>query len=237
MDRVAEIEVVRVDSARLLEAHHEDPAAPVWEGLGWDRTELLSHVAFVQTWARTQLRAGTEERVRFSDIDSMPTGEALREHFTEGAEDLVQLLTDMDHTVDWPTWAGIQPGSFYSRRMAQEVTVHRWDAIGGPIDGELAADGVLEMLELFVPRLPAERFGSVTGSLHLHATDVEGEWLIHLGKEGITFELGHAKGDVALRGQAGDLVLWCWNRVPVDDRFEVFGDTALLDTWRSTVVI
>ena len=42
--------------------------------------------------------------------------------------------------------------------------------------------------------------------------------------DGVTFEHGHAKGDVALRGTAGDLLLWAWNRVPVDDRFEVFGD-------------
>jgi uncharacterized protein (TIGR03083 family) len=237
MDRMAEIEVVRVDSARLLEAEREDPGAPAWSGLGWDRAELLGHVAFVHTWARTQLRAGTTERVRFSDIDPMPTGEALRQHFAEGVEELVALLTQMDHEADWPTWAGTRPGSFYSRRMAQEVTVHRWDAVGGPIDGELAADGVLELLELFVPRLPAERFGSVTGSLHLHATDVEGEWLVHLGPEGITFELGHAKGDVALRGRAEDLLLWGWNRIPLDDRFEVFGEADLLDAWRSTVVI
>lgn len=237
MDRAEEIEVVRADSARLLDAQRDDPTAPTWAGLGWDRTELLDHVAFVQTWARTQLRAGANERVRFSDIAPMPTGAALQAHFAEGVDELVQLLLDMDHTVDWPTWAGTRPGTFYSRRMAQEITVHRWDAIGGPIEGELAADGVLEMFELFVPRLPAERFGSVTGSLHLHATDVEGEWLAHLGPEGIAFEIGHAKGDVALRGTAGDLLLWCWNRVPVDERFEVFGDANLLEAWRATVVI
>jgi hypothetical protein len=115
--------------------------------------------------------------------------------------------------------------------------MHRWVAAGGAIDPELAADGVLEMLELFVPRFPGERFADVHGSIHLHATDVEGEWLVHLGPDGITFELGHAKGDVALRGAAADLLLWCWNRVPVDDRFEVFGDQGLLDHWRATVVI
>jgi uncharacterized protein (TIGR03083 family) len=237
MDRASEIDVVRRDSAALLAGQQDAPDAPAWEGLGWTRTQLLDHVAFVHTWARTQLRAGREQKVRFSDIGAMPTGDALAPYFEEGAADLVTLLTEMDPTSDWPTWAGTRPGTFFSRRMAQETAVHRWDAVGGGIDAALAADGVLEMLELFVPRLPSDRFGSVTGSLHLHATDVEGEWLVHLGDDGITFELGHAKGDVALRGKAQDLLLWCWNRVPVDDRFEVFGDASLLDAWRTTVRI
>ena len=51
-----------------------------------------------------------------------------------------------------------------------------------------------------------------------------------LGPDGISFEHGHAKGDVALRGTASDLLLWAWNRVPVDDRFEVFGDAAPCST-------
>ena len=74
------------------------------------------------------------------------------------------------------------------------------------------------------------------GTIHLHATDTDGEWLVRLGPDGITFDHGHAKGDVALRGPAEDLLLWVWNRAPVDDRFEVFGDPALLETWRTAVV-
>ena len=78
----------------------------------------------MQTWARRQLGAGTGERVRFSDIDPPPAGDALATYFEEGVDDLVTRLTEMDATVDWPTWAGTRPGTFFSRRMAQEVTVH-----------------------------------------------------------------------------------------------------------------
>ena len=52
---------------------------------------------------------------------------------------------------------------------------------------------------------------------------------------GVSFEHGHAKGDVALRGTASDLLLWAWNRVPVDECFEVFGDRAPLEAWREAV--
>ena len=42
----------------------------------------------------------------------------------------------------------------------------------------------------------------------------------------------HAKGDVAVRGGASDLLLFLWHRIPAD-RLEVFGDPALLDRDKS----
>ena len=235
MDPAVLLDHVREDCAALLGAYRADPTAPAWDGLGWDRTELLAHLANVHGWVRAQLTAGPGERIRFRAVDPAPTGPGLGDWFDAGAADLVRLLEAMDLTATWPTWAGPQPGTFFPRRMAQEAAVHRWDGTGGPIDRDLAVDGIDELLELFVPRLPAERFDGRAGSLHLHATDADGEWLVHLAEDGITFEHGHAKGDVAIRGAAADLLLWSWNRVPVDDRFEVFGDAGLLQTWRTVV--
>ncbi len=235
MDPAAHIAFLRADSAALLAAQREDPVAAAWEGLGWDRTELLRHLANVHGWVRAQLRLGPGERIRFSTVEPAPEGDELPAHFEAGAAELAELLESMDAETTWPTWAGPQPGTFFPRRMAQEAAVHRWDAAGGPVDPELSVDGIDELLELFAPRLPVEGLGPASGTLHLHATDLEGEWLIHLSPEGIGVERGHAKGDVALRGSASDLLLWVWNRVPVDDRFEVFGDPGLLSAWRDHV--
>ena len=59
--------------------------------------------------------------------------------------------------------------------------------------------------------------------MHLHATDVEGEWLVSFRPaDGMSVEAGHAKGDAAVRGPAGELLLWLWGRLPLDG-FEVFG--------------
>jgi hypothetical protein len=127
--------------------------------------------------------------------------------------------------------------------MALETAVHRWDVEGAvrepaAVPPDLAVDGVDEILEIQIPRsIDLATLDAEGATFHLHATDAEGEWLVHLAADGITFEHGHAKGDVALRGTASDLYLWCWNRVPVDDRFEVFGDAGLLDVWRTAVVI
>jgi uncharacterized protein (TIGR03083 family) len=235
MDAAAHIDHLRADSAALLAACRADPTAPAWEGLGWDRTQLLAHVANVHGWVRAQLILGPGERVRFSTVERAPEDTALPGWFEASAAELVVLLEGMDLDATWPTWAGAQPGTFFPRRMAQETAMHRRDGVGGSIDGLLAVDGIDELLELFVPRLPVERLAGLDASLHLHATDLDGEWLVQMAPGGITFEHGHAKGDVALRGRAEDLLLWTWNRVPVDARFEVFGDTGVLDAWRAAV--
>lgn len=231
---------LRADAAALLDAYRSDPAATVPSCPGWDRAALLAHVTSVHAWVRAQLDVGPGERVRRSDTGPPPAGDELPGLYESGVVDLLARLEAMDLAATWPTWAGPQPGTFFPRRMAHETAVHRWDADPSPIAADLAIDGVDEFLELFAPRIPGEKLDATDGTIHLHATDAAsdaGEWLIRLTAGGIVFEHGHAKGDVAVRGGASDLLLWSWNRVPVDDRFEVFGDPALLQTWRTAVVI
>jgi predicted lipid carrier protein YhbT len=66
------------------------------------------------------------------------------------------------------------------------------------------------------------------GTVHLHCTDVDGEWLFTRRDGEITVTAEHAKGDVAARGRASDLLLFLWGRVPATE-LEVFGDAALLE--------
>lgn len=236
MDPAAHVAHLRADSAALLEAYLAEPTAPVPSCPGWDRTALLGHVAGIHSWVRAQVEAGPDERIRLSATPRPPEGPALPSWFESNAAATALALDHMDTSATWPSWAGPQPGTFYPRRMAQETAVHRWDATGGAIDAALAADGVDELLVTFVPLIPAERLTGAKGTIHLHATDIDGEWLVGLGPEGITAEHRHAKGDVALRGEAADLLLWAWNRAAIDDRFEVFGDASLLDQWPTAVV-
>ena len=67
------------------------------------------------------------------------------------------------------------------------------------------------------------------GSVHLHCTDVAGEWLVVDDADGadvVTRE--HAKGDAAVRGPAHDLLLVLWRRQPLD-AVEVIGDRAVAE--------
>ncbi len=69
----------------------------------------------------------------------------------------------------------------------------------------------------------------VGGSVHLHCTDVDGEWIVAADDDGadvVTRE--HAKGDAAVRGPAHDLLMVLWRRRPLDT-VEVFGDRAVAE--------
>ena len=100
-----------------------------------------------------------------------------------------------------------------------------------PIDPALAADGIDELLWL-LPRRPWA--GPIIGNgetVHLHCTDIEGEWFIGFAPAGLQVERVHAKGDLAVRGSASDLLLWCSGRASIES-LDVFGDAALLATFR-----
>jgi len=69
-------------------------------------------------------------------------------------------------------------------------------------------------------------------SVHLHCTDTDGEWLItRLDADGIEFRREHAKGDVAVRGRADDLLLWLWRRA--DSGVEILGDASVAERFRA----
>jgi predicted lipid carrier protein YhbT len=126
--------------------------------------------------------------------------------------------------------------AFWSRRMAHETAVHRADAELAneldltPMPIDLAIDGVDEFFSLYPSRVlsktPAADLG---GSLHLHATDGHGEWMISLRAGKLTVEHGHGKGDAAVRGPATDLLWGVWGRIPLTgDRFQRFGDESVV---------
>jgi predicted lipid carrier protein YhbT len=68
------------------------------------------------------------------------------------------------------------------------------------------------------------------GTLHVHCTDVEGEWLVTPVESGVDVLRAHAKGDAALRGPAADLLLRLHGR---GEGGEVMGDPGVLDRFRS----
>jgi hypothetical protein len=98
---------------------------------------------------------------------------------------------------------------------------------------ELAADGVGELLEVFLaPFLDGGPVGGRGESLHLHATDTEGEWQLRLLPAGVEVGWGHARGDAAATGTASDLLLFLWGRGQAD-RLERHGDPTLLPRVRA----
>jgi uncharacterized protein (TIGR03083 family) len=211
--------------------------APVPSCPGWTVTDLLDHCVRGDDWARViveQGKAGSTERVLLADSDPSLRGDALVTAFRASAQALVAALGSV--TPDTPVWtfsSTNRTAAFWQRRRSQETAVHRYDAelaagTPTPIDAALAVDGLDEILTVFLPRL-ADNFGSMgDGTVHLHCTDVDGEWLFARRDGEITVTAEHAKGDVAARGSASDLLLFLWRRVPAS-QLEVFGDAEVLE--------
>jgi uncharacterized protein (TIGR03083 family) len=151
---------------------------------------------------------------------------------------LYQALAAADPGDTVQTWfPPNQTAGFVQRRMAQETAVHRWDAQSAhgkqePIEAELARDGIDEMVDIHLPmhREWIEPRPGAGERYHFHRTDGDGEWLVVFAPEKVEITREHAKGDVAIRGSASDLLLWFWGRVPAD-RLEVLGEAALAERW------
>jgi uncharacterized protein (TIGR03083 family) len=245
------------DAAAIAALARRRLAAPVPSCPGWSVASLITHLAadVYATRVRQFQALPNEARLEsFTDLglparfeawvdgdranpDLAPDG--LIELFEETAATLGSLLRAADPGQPIKTWwAPQQNAAFLQRRMALETAIHRWDAqlahnMIEPIDSDLAADGVDETLDIMVParRGWAEQPRTGQGeSYHLHRTDGAGEWIIRFPAGGPVVTREHARCDVAIRGNASDLFLFLWQRIPAS-RLEVHGDSALVDRY------
>ncbi len=221
------------ESRVLAAAAERAPAAEVASCPGWDMLDLVLHTGGVHRFWNEVVdrRLQSKEDAEDASRTDAPARDGAVGWFRTGAEHLVETLTAADPDEPVWTWAQQKNVAFVCRRMAQETTVHRWDAESAagdpdPIEAGLATDGVDEFLDIWMPA--EERpFGHPGESIHLHQNDGEGEWVLCCGTEGISVERSHAKGSVAVRASASELLLLLWRRVRPGD-VEVFGDEQLL---------
>jgi len=231
--------VIRERSDALLSAARANLDAAVPSCPGWTVADLVAHIGEAWGWAAAVVRSG-ERRDAPTAPDGLG-GPALVEWARGRLEEVLDVLEDADPTANCWTFGLPRSPLFWFRRQALETAVHAWDCAGAvgepaPLDPELARDGIDEFLGSMVPRQVKRRPDAWTGqSLHLHRTDGEGEWMVRLGPDGeVSTERAHGKGDVALRGPASTLYLWCLNRVRADD-LELFGDPAVAARWTAEI--
>jgi uncharacterized protein (TIGR03083 family) len=238
MDPADHLRHLRADAAAFAAAARAEPDAPVAACPGWDRRTVARHLCVPYGWVSAQLEAGPEEKKGFRDAPRPGEDDDVVAVYEAAAARVLGALGAVDMASTWPTFVGPRPAAWFARRMAQETSVHRFDVAGGPIDADLAVDGIDELVDELAAGLGPDAFGGTASTLHLHATDHDaGEWLVTLGPDSLRAERVHGKGDAAIRGAAGDLYLFAWNRVPLDDRFEVLGDRGAAERWTSTVLI
>jgi uncharacterized protein (TIGR03083 family) len=198
--------------------------------------DLVEHTGYVHRHISERLRRTTTEQGGPLDVEEAPPDdEGLLRWYASGLSALEGLLTETPPDAPrWTWWPRDNTAGFWRRRTAQETAVHRWDAENATgsargIDPELAADGVAEFLDIHVPAEETPYEGA-PGTVHLHRTDGEGEWIVSLTPGQMPeVRRGHEKGDAAIRGQASDLLLLAWRRKS-PDLLETFGDVDLIQT-------
>ena len=204
------------------------PACP-----GWDLARLMGHLGRVQRMALAVVPTSAMAPAPGSSLESPPDDhDALRAYYQSSADSLVAALRAK--APDAPAWTflgGPHTVAFWSRRMAHEHSIHRWDAQGAggrcdPVAADLAVDGIDEYFLMAIRQLAKRPDFSLGGTVHLHCTDIEGEWMLDVTDGVVTVTKEHGKGAAAIRGTASDLVLGLWGRIPLTDpdRFAHFGN-------------
>lgn len=224
-----------------------DLDAPVPPCPGWTLRDLIDHTGRVHRWAAAHLPVGPDEpRPPFGpgpgDRDPV-------EWLAEGLDALIDAFATTDLAGSCPSFAGPATRGWWLRRQAMETAVHRWDAQAAagatpdPVDPAVAERGVDEWCDLERRRWFSAR-PDLTLSVHLHATDDEavggsagdGEWFLEVTPEGMTWDHGHRKGDIAVRAPRSDLFLLVWRRVD-PATVEVFGDVERLEAFLAATAV
>lgn len=236
LDPSVYVAALRSEGAALVAAaRRADLATPVPSCPDWTVADLLGHVGAVLTWQADIVgRRMTEPDFVFPSAPDDPTARP------DWVADAVRTLADVLDAADpaTPMWTLAGPGTvgFWLRRAAHETSLHRVDAelASGavtPVDATLAADALDEYFAVVVGVRVRDRMTGTGESVHVHCTDVPGEWIVRLLPDGPETERVHAKGDVAARGSASDLLLALRNRADLTT-VDVVGDAALLASFR-----
>lgn len=236
MDQDTAASTIAAAGQDLTDAGRAEPDAPVPSCPGWTVATVVKHIGLVHTWAAGMLRAYPMEAHAFPRADVAPSD--LPDWADAQREELLAALRDSDGDHEMWAFGRIRPASFWWRRQSIETSVHAWDATRGgyEVPAVVGVAGIEELLggllaRKFAGEPPAWGEGR---TIHFHRTDGEGEWLLTIGDPPVV-ALGHAKGDLAVRGPAAELLLWANNRRATG--VELFGDTALADAWAANVQI
>lgn len=178
----------------------------------FDLTGLAHHLGGIHVWA-TRALASSDPPPR------PPAGpverSALVDWYAGAARALLDALRTTDPAAPCFTFGPPRTTAFWLRRQVHETTVHLWDAQSAlgdpePLDPKLSADGVDEVLSVFLPRqVDLGRTPPVARSVGLEATDTGGRWLVGDGDGGDPV--------ATVRGPAASLLLLLWKRTAVAD--------------------
>jgi uncharacterized protein (TIGR03083 family) len=214
-------------------AEAADPTLAVPSCPDWTIADLIWHLGEVHWFWATVIEARASDPVQIEKAKP-PRPSEYRELIGWGrsqADRMIQLLEATPDEVAVWTWALDEADhsvGFIRRHQVQEAAVHRWDIqtaaklVPAAIAKDAASDSIDEFLAISLPWcVRADK--PLSGTVHIHCTDTEGEWFVH-GDGRV--ERIHARGAVAIRGTASDILLALFKRTPIEN-LEIIGDAAL----------
>ncbi len=211
-----------------------DPALPVPTCPGWTLADLSSHVGGGQRWAAALVRRGTPPPQPRDRAPADP-GPWLR----EGSDLLEAAVHDAGDTEVW-TFLGPRPARFWTRRMRNDLVVHRADAalaLDEPfeVDRQVACDVIGEGLDLVAAGSAAGLSPGLTalrgeGVLRFSATDVPRAWSVRRSPRAVTWSHLDEPADVTVSGPLTQVLL-VLNRRRSPQGLRVEGDSGLLEYW------
>lgn len=242
METATHLLVLSERARALLDAASGEMDVPVPTCPDWTVADLVVHMGLVWGWAANTV--ATKARAPSGKAPDDRSDHALLAWANGEGTRLVDTLSEADPDADCWTFGPPRSVRFWFRRQALETVLHAWDAeraVGASphIGPAIAVDGIDEHLHVMVPRSLRLRPDAWSGqTVHLHCTDTDGEWVVRLGPDGkAETERTHTKADVALRGTAEALWLWCANRaIPEELAIERFGEEEIAARWRVEMV-
>lgn len=199
----------------------------------WDVRQLVEHVGDMhRSWAAVaRARASDPREIDRAALRYSPDKGDLLEWYDRGLEEILDVLrTTPEDATFWTFWPPQRNVAFLRRRMAHETAVHRWDVEASygsarPIEARLAADGIDELLTVYLRAWGKSRGSGET--VGFRTLDTDDEWTLVIRDGELTTRRAAAGADAVLAGPASELLLALWGRLPLD-AIEIDGDSAPL---------
>lgn len=181
------VETLNGEIRTFVDLVSQDPRADVKQYPDWTLERLGQHLGVVHRWATAVLVQRSKSRLPRTRREAAvaPSRADLPQWLRDGVDLFIEAYKSAaDSRAE--VWA---PGSDHRpiawlRRMTLETSIHRWDAevaVGKPsaIDPQLAADGVDEFLDVYLPRVKAA--GVEDARVELVSREPSRRWLLEFG--------------------------------------------------------
>jgi uncharacterized protein (TIGR03083 family) len=223
---------------RAAIASAPDLDVPVPTCPGWTLRDLAQHLGDGRRRQAVIVAAGPgAEPPAKTDPKGAPTAPRDREALDVWLADSFGLMLDALREVGpdrgcWTWWGrsqSPQTSGAVARHQIHEIAVHTYDAqraqgAAQPLPTEVAVEGLDEFLTTVAATSVPWPFKPAT--IDLHATEGR-SWRLTLNADGVRCDdlaADAEPGDMTMRGAASELVLYCYDRIPLNS-VEITGDS------------